>query len=318
MTAPVMPVEMPEMRRHLMAKWSTERMWRTVEGAAAKNYYPPGMLRERAIDAGVAMQTTLLENADLYWVGEEMCDLLFGTTHSVPGDVLGSELTFPSKYGLLVFARTWDALDTSDPVNTVCHVDAIAWVRDFTTVLGEEYEGRIVETLTVSCYRCIDWSNSAVQSELKLALQLNAAEDAKRSTIIGPDGKLAAVLTGTSWMPLGRSTWPLEESVDHPIRTVGEKTVEIHMTFEKPLPDETHIRTMNEIVDLDLPIDGNPMTITPRSGRPDPTGLRFGESNERVTRARRRPSRWSTSDVRRTPRPARARNTAATTRTVGS
>lgn len=227
MTAPAMPVELPDLRRELLAKWATERSWRIMEASSVRKQML--VVEHDRVEAGVRLQVTMLEEADLYWVGEEMCDLLFGTLHTVPGDVLATDLPFPSRAGFLVFAKPWHGLDTFDAENTSVRVDGIAWIRSVTQT--KNYGAR--ETLNVAFYRCINWDDGVLGAELDMAMSLNATVDARRATTIDSSGALAAILTGRSWVPLGRSTWPTNEDIEHPVREIGKKTVEVHMHFDR-------------------------------------------------------------------------------------
>lgn len=241
MTAPCMPVEMPELRRHLMAKWATEPAWQAIERVGTKKVMGT-YWSEKQLRASVLLQIEMVEKGDLYWVGEEMCDLLFGTADSVPDDVLGSDLTFPARCGFLVFSRTWNGLDAYDTNNSNVKVDAIAWIRTPTNMpisrnrIGADGTGRaaavvggsteLVDTLTIAFYRSIDWDGPPVEHELLLAKMMNAEADATRSVRIRSDGALGPVLTGRSWVPLGRSTWPINDRIDDPVTQANENIQE--------------------------------------------------------------------------------------------
>lgn len=236
MTAPCVPVEMPDLRSELMAKWATSTGWRMAEMQATKRQ-AGALLDVKNIDAGIAGQVEMLNKAELYWVGAEMCELLFATSRSVPSDVTALDLVWPSQFGFIVFAAPWMGMDAHDDENHV-RVDAISWGRMQTEMAVDNRGSREVrDTLTVSFYRCIRWDDGLAGTELQLATSMGLPMEASRSAVVSRDGRIEARLTGTSWMPLGRSTWPVGDAID------ARELIDMNSLNEQ---EESQVRSMIE------------------------------------------------------------------------
>lgn len=227
--APCLPVEMPDLRNELISSWSTKPGWRIAE-------YETQILTNPLADQGVteSIKGTIrvLHAAELFWVGEEMCELLYKTINTVPDNTEPEHLTVPAPYGLVVFARPWIGSDSHNPDQAVV-VDAILWgigpvsthpsrLPDKATLIDQSMVSNpkaiapgfvTFKGLSVACYRCLRWENGLSKIELQLATSMTLFNDAKRSTHIGTDGSIASILHGQAWMPIGRTTWPFGDTI---------------------------------------------------------------------------------------------------------
>ena len=118
-------------------------------------------------------------NATLWWVGEDMVDLLLASARGVPDDVTLDDVPKPSNAGLVVFAKPWFGHDAVDADNTV-QVDAFVWggtllspgVRPETPTDG-------LRAVSMSHYRRLDFDEGLGQNDLALAVETGAIEHAR-------------------------------------------------------------------------------------------------------------------------------------------
>lgn len=179
-------------------------------------------------------------NATLWWVGEDMVDVLMATAESIPEDVMAGDLHPPSPAGMVVFAKPWMGTDAEGAGKAV-QVDAMLWAGAVLPPLGrpQDKPGEGVLSLSASLYRRVDFASGLGPYDLQLAMSVGALQHARSHpepvpTVegrpataddiveMGPesrsvgftgqrdDGTLAMSvrLTGESWLPLGRSDWP--------------------------------------------------------------------------------------------------------------
>jgi len=119
-----MPGEMPEWRDWLISQWTapdgvyTKVMYARMDHDAE---YTPG-----PGDPLVAArwESAALENAELFYVAEPMCDLLLASARGVPHEVRQADLVPICPRGLVVFEKTWVGTAIE---GTPIEVDALLW-----------------------------------------------------------------------------------------------------------------------------------------------------------------------------------------------
>ena len=117
-----------------------------------------------------------LLHSGLYWVGDEMVDLLVATIPQVPLETVPEDLIIPEQAGFVVLAHTWETASdarSTDPLK----VDAFAWAI---SAVSKD----LIPCLSVDYY-----VNSQTITKEKMPL-------------------------GHDWYPLGRSDWPYGKQID--------------------------------------------------------------------------------------------------------
>ena len=194
-----MPREVPDLRLHLMERW-----------------LPSGVFTSAIPDRGTVngMQTAewerqTLQKASLWWVRDEMVKLCMAAAKSIPGDIKASEVELPGKMniGFAVLGAPYVGIDSEVPDHQVS-VNAFTWA--YSTVGN-------VPCLSISFYQYFDFAGGLGPQELQDSISTGAIYEAG-SEHIGEDprapGKVAARLRGGAWVPLGRSDWPLEDTLE--------------------------------------------------------------------------------------------------------
>lgn len=180
--------QVPQTRTDLLAGWNGP-LWQEVArrqhtGPFAKEI--PSHRWEEVYEADLRQEMSMLGEAELWWVGKDMCELLFATIPAIPDDVRQSDLTLPSDDGLVVFETPWaGALDAETGTATMT-VDAVAWGKGNLLQPPLTFGPSPQVCLSVSSYRYIEFGDGL----------------------------------GAGWAPLGRSDWPdfleLNEVVPRP------------------------------------------------------------------------------------------------------
>lgn len=246
------PEQLPDLRLWLAEQWEPGRTFHDVAGpqlaARLPLLHPDDVATPERTRRNVAWERDMLRQATLWWVGEDMVDLLLATASGVPDDVVLGDLPRVAPAGLVVFAKPWWGLDTEDH-RTQVQVDAMLWGG---TVLPPHVrpdaspEG--VLACSVSSYRRLDFDGGLSAAELALSSSTGAyeygrreqvgvwAQDAEgRLGIQGPapelvdtvaagatphparpgikPGERAFSVRGVTWCPLGRSDWPAADAI---------------------------------------------------------------------------------------------------------
>jgi hypothetical protein len=192
-----------------------------------------------------------IRQATLWWIGEDMVDLLLATAATIPDDVLISELPKFQGSGLIVFAKPWRGRDVG---GGDVQVDAMLYG-------GAHLQGLpnrpATSAVSLSSYRRLSYDDGLNSSELTMAATLGSIHHATFTdpSKVRPGGAVLAVshpaghgtigvlhddlppemkelpnqglagpdlvdaiqhaptfrLEGSSWCPLGRSDWPKED-----------------------------------------------------------------------------------------------------------
>ena len=153
---------MPDLRLHLLDGWSPN-------GALRLNNP-----RESAADD---WEPKVLSEASLWWVSEQMVDVLVAAMADVPGDITPEELSYPDEApGLVVFQKPLHGIDRS---GRAVLVDAIVWGGSIRPVLRP---GQSETALAVSSY-------IRINPEMEPSRRLEEPR--------------------TFWLYFGQTTWPL-------------------------------------------------------------------------------------------------------------
>lgn len=219
---PCSPAEMPDLRLTLVDGWRRPS-WRALARSGIVRARRVGASHwsnvNEALRAYTGFEQRVLSQAELLWVGPEMCDLLYATAKRVPDETLVEHLELPSAFALVLFAKPWQALDAASGSRTV-HVDAITWGP---ASFRETAEARGVDTsrmttprldrkaLGISSYRLLDFDAGLSRHELEMAATSQLVAEA-RTTRLQPDkhGNPQLAVHGRHWVPLGRSDWPID------------------------------------------------------------------------------------------------------------
>lgn len=238
MSAPVVigPAHVPDLRTWLLQQWQPGHPYQV---AAERHAYDPKGRKPSSMYA--EWEARALAAATLWWVSEDMLDLLESVVPTVPDDVLVDQLPRPSNCGLVVLAKPYLGIDAATGERTV-HVDGFCWGG---TNLDSRYRGGTpTRCVSVSAYRHIDFDMGMGATEMQLAMATGAmghatqvpvghgeTRDERTHVALGPDGQPIEMtvgvepgpvarrspqgyrLLGHTWVPLGRSDWPLEDEL---------------------------------------------------------------------------------------------------------
>lgn len=206
MRKPFSPGNMPDLRWNLMDGWV--KWWQSPFESVP--------------------QTQLLNDASLWWVGDEMCDLLYSTLPEIPADTMTENLTLPAPYGLIYFAKEWwGGVDAETGERDIC-VNAVTWGHG---LVGPEQE----PCISISSYRYLDFDKGLTAKDGLLLEGLGLSDGGLRrpgtaaidqlAAMGAPmklrkvNGKMENAVSGGIWAPLGRSDWPHSFRLDAPSAT---------------------------------------------------------------------------------------------------
>lgn len=233
------PADVAALRLWLLEQWKPSRPLGSKAAA---------MLAARAGGSAAnhaRWESDTLSRATLWWVSEDMVDLLLAAAPSVPADVMVADLLRPSNAGMVVFAKP--IIGTDSEGGGDCEFDMVLWGG---TALrpGARGDGA-ARAVSMSSYRRLDFDLGLSARELALAMEAGSTlhatpeelpvtkDDGSPYTtddqvpmahpldrtvgLAGHDesGRIVAQvrLHGESWAPLGRSDWPW----DVPLATFG-------------------------------------------------------------------------------------------------
>ena len=235
--------QMPDLRETLRAKWASEPWFRasvlahTLQPHSADDsvypkqglvYPAPADVRtesaERQAIRACATERGLLEEAALYWVNADMCDLLYAAVDGVPDDTMVADLDIPSSSGLVMLEKPWTAALDCEQVGKYIQVDAFAWGKTKLAPVPEVPQLGIeggVGCLSFSGYTFIDFGQGCTDGLLQLAVVYDVLRSADRKLVgrgeRNGEGGPAFVLTGGDWVPIGRSDWPMHLPANEPL-----------------------------------------------------------------------------------------------------
>lgn len=271
-SAPVVhgPGQLPDLRLWLADQWAPGRTfyksaapYHAGRAAVVANVTLGRADVDRSAVLYAQHERALLQRASLWWVGDEMVDLLLASAAGVPDDVHVRDLPPMPAEGLVVLAKPWLGLDGYDPDNRVT-VDALTWgmarlpARQPFGLVTNDAQRRL--SLTVSTYRYVDYALGLDRRELDLATRTGAINHAEHRSVpaevaediasmargqgaedalaadptlhaaatlvrryaeygtfdLSEGGRTVRALTGRTWVPLGRSDWPVDDALGIP------------------------------------------------------------------------------------------------------
>jgi hypothetical protein len=256
-SAPIVrtPRDIADLRTWLVEQWQPDKpysQYLRAKGSSTDNMF------ESTSDV---WERRNIAAAELYWVSEDMVDLLLATAASVPDDVTLNDLTPPFPQGMVVFAKSWYGHDAVDGTNDQLRIDAMIWGGSHLgPIPGDPKRGGKKGSLAVSTsmYRHLDFDLGMTAGDMQLAAAtraiilhatafdkrpaLNSDVEAMKAMNAGLDetpdlpkvdspaareffkrhgrqpfegDELTQTLAihGHSWVPLGRSDWPVGDQI---------------------------------------------------------------------------------------------------------
>jgi hypothetical protein len=206
------PRELPDLRLHLMEKWLPDGVFSRSLG---ENAYPAAVT---AVDPQLAAsldgqyQRLQLEHAGLWWVRDEMVDLVTVQTRNMPADLKAGEVaaSLPAGQdnGMMVLGKPYVGTDAFNPDHRV-EVDVMCWG------MAKAKMGT-VPCLSLTMYRYFDFSGGLSRGALEEAVASGAIYDAAVQRFIRnmDKGTATARLAGGSWVYVGRTDWPLDDELE--------------------------------------------------------------------------------------------------------
>jgi hypothetical protein len=217
--APCEAHEVPDLVHELVQGWKSppwqfaarSQMERMI--AMFGNKASSGDINE-ATTAEIAWEVDSLLQATLWWVGPEMCDLLYATMESVPDDTMVADLVRPAPRGLVILSKPWNGIDAMTGEQTM-DIDAVLWGHanlPSVTVDGIAIPDSRRPCISLSSYACIDLDAGMGPQELLYSVSTGMISNAKAASYLGRNKEETAfALHGKIWSPLGRSDWPITD-----------------------------------------------------------------------------------------------------------
>jgi hypothetical protein len=202
---PPVPREVPDLRLHLMEKWN--RGGAFEKSLLVRNYgHSFGPKAQAAIEERATGEREALRIASLWWIRDEMVKLTIAGGKSIPDDVRGSDVKLPDgqSYGFAVLGTPWIGSDAEEQGLPI-QVDAIVWA--ITNIDGGD-------CISISMYRYFDFAGGLSPHDMREAMATGAIFDATKELVgNGPMETRQERLRGGSWIWMGRSDWPLKETL---------------------------------------------------------------------------------------------------------
>lgn len=194
-----LPGELPELRALLSNAWGEGQLFRDIASL---------MVMDKRIDDAEsysAWERRTFERATLWWVSEQMVDVLLAAAATVPSDVRGDELVPLSDYGFVVLEKPW----TGESVDADLHpelrdgiaIDAFSWGP---VTLPDLPTRPSCPGVCLSSYQ---WAPYSLQQ------QANHGRSGDPALL---DMMRQATMNARTWFPLGRSDWPLVDELGEP------------------------------------------------------------------------------------------------------
>lgn len=211
------PRELPDLRLHLMEKWLPGGIFARAiaEGdikdtSRTRGPFVTQQDRNLASVLDSQFQRKMLEEASLWWVRDEMVDLVMAATKTTPLDLRGLELALPANQdaGMVMLAKPYVGTDAFNPGQPV-EVDVMCWGR------ARAKMGKI-PCISLCMYRYFDFAGGLSRAALEEAVTTGAIYDANIQRLMrnAASGEVAARLTGGAWVYSGRTDWPLADAVE--------------------------------------------------------------------------------------------------------
>lgn len=216
MGAPIVrgPRDVPELREWLHDQWRPGRPYAVAAaGMLAERSIGNGVHRPRSAEAYRSWEERAIASASLWWIGEEMVDLLLAVAPTLPDELVWADLDPPAPSGLVVLAKPWLGMDSDDPERTVT-TDAFVWSGAH---LPPDIPGRRpdapLHAVSVACYQRVNFDDGLNGRDLQTAVTTGATMTAQATPAASKEHERAWTLHGEAWLPLGRSDWPIGDKL---------------------------------------------------------------------------------------------------------
>lgn len=208
------PRDVPKLRNYMLDQWRPDKPFFKMAYLQATMSPDFGKVRKEhvAFLAGfIRTEIDLLRKANLWWVSEEMVDILTATAPAVPNDVTVNNLVLPSPAGFTVFEKPIYGSDSVDSERKVI-VNAIAWgITEIAPTVGRPEPTTV---LSISAYRRIDFDDGLGPEELADAIQSGLINEADRVGAERIANDMKVILHGVTWAYIGRSDWPVGDELN--------------------------------------------------------------------------------------------------------
>lgn len=270
MTAPACrtPGELPDFRLWLADQWLPGRPLARHAASALTDRIIHGTVPSPWNARNYARwEHDTVRMATLWWIGEEMVDLLIATARTIPDDMTFAEAQAPSPSGLVVFAKPWLGIDAITPGHQI-EVDAMMWGSATLDPLlrpGAPPSGLL--SCSISSYRRMEFDAGLSASELEITAATGGfaygqviehtvtpadANPGERRHVAAVDtthgdagsvvelavgfGEKVRAFVGRAWVPLGRSDWPISDRIgDIPFADVTDECATSYVEDRKVL-----------------------------------------------------------------------------------
>lgn len=210
------PADLPAFRLHLLDQWKPGHTFDRLVMGGGYSLLDNGDLlgnHEALTRSAAQWERDMLSKASLWWVSEEMGELLLAAARDIPEDVRLTELPIPHPAGLVVFEKPWPGMDAkTDGSGGTIKISSMLWGG--LTRLPPRRGRPALEAMSIASYTSFDLSAGLEPDELKMAGPLLAMTG--RYNESGP-------VFGVEHAPLGRSDWPLVDALgDRSFNDAGE------------------------------------------------------------------------------------------------
>jgi hypothetical protein len=216
-----------------------------------------------------------LRRSHLYWVSAEMVDLLIATASSIPDDVVYGDLLLPASSGFVVFEKPWFGIDAETeghqiavhamnwgggllpplplrgPKRTPClsvtcyqYVDfsttMAAATMDMVAAMGADQHMVDAEHVPIDVIS----DDPEIERQLRERLSMHTGLAMIREDhdcgvlVISPASmakRQAMRIAGRTWLPLGRSDWPIGDKLCDPPWPMNETATASYVEDRKVL-----------------------------------------------------------------------------------
>lgn len=207
------PRDVPSLRSFLLEQWGPDKPFRrmAVEQAVVSPDFGqyPSTGKEDFLKGFIVTETVMLQKANMWWVSEEMVDVLTATAPAVPNDVTVNDLLLPGPAGLVVFEKP---VYGQDSLNNEVMVNAIVWGLNKMGPVPSQPEGSTV--LSISSYRRIDFDEGLDHADAVMAVKTGLIEHGQRGAERVEGDNLSFNLHGVTWAYTGRSDWPVADELN--------------------------------------------------------------------------------------------------------
>ena len=194
------PADLPALREWIAGQWLPGRTYHRTAAMAmsARGRGTVGHNGQPNAESYARWEHGALVRSTLWWVSEEMCDLLYATAPKIPLDVKPEHLIVPSGAGFVVLAKPWRCAIDADTGKHSMTVHGFAWCGSDLPphIIGRGNEGAL-RSLSVSFYERLNFEDGLSPNQMsgatvtgafglgdRIPLPVSAAEQAKATHIL--------------------------------------------------------------------------------------------------------------------------------------